>query len=524
MGENITTYRTDLKIFRGTYAEVQKQPTVNMTFYLAWDTQQLFVGNKNGVKVPYTGRYEKDISDRLSLFKDEVRVSQDKLRNEISEDNNAFKDEVIAELDDITKSINEKVSEAIDAQTKDLIESKIIPEVLKQLHAETLATKDDINTLQGFINQNSSAISTNASNIEQNSSSINSIRTSLESTKTNVAKNSEDIAKLTEKVNSLDNTIVADKVAELEGNYNTLNSTVETHTSEISTIKTDINNNTQKISELTAKAEIYDSYNSRISANETGIQTLNQNLTTAKNELSERIDNINPGDVLPEFTTADSGKVLGITKDGQLGWIKASTAPVIKENIDAGFTLTVNPIESYLQKAPIQLTIRANVSHKNAIKSATLEFNGTSETIFTGEATSYIKTISNLSVETAKTITFTLRGEAADETETQKFTATSKSATFTTITQWYVGVEGNTLERIEPNTTTFNVNIAENNSTVVLYATNGSMTFSSGGFEFPYDEVLGDQSYTASDGLEISGYYKYVFRNMDAGTVTFQKK
>ena len=50
------------------------------------------------------------------------------------------------------------------------------------------------------------------------------------------------------------------------------------------------------------------------------------------------------------------------------------------------------------------------------------------------------------------------------------------------------------------------------------------MTFSSGGFEFPYDEVLSGQSYTASDGLEISGYHKYVFRNMDAGTVTFQRK
>lgn len=524
MGENITTYRTDLKIFRGTYAEVQKQPTVNMTFYLAWDTQQLFVGNKNGVKVPYTGRYEKDISDRLSLFKDEVRVSQDKLRNEISEDNKAFKDEIITELNNITDNIDNKVSEAIDAQTKDLIESKIIPEVLDRLDTKTFATKDDINTLQGFINQNSSAISTNASNIEQNSTSINSIRTSLDSTVTKVTKNSEDIAKLTEKVNSLDNTIVADKVAELEENYNTLNSAVKNHTSEISTIKTNIDTNTQKISELTAKAETYDSYDSRISANETGIQTLNQNLTTAKNELSERIDNINPGDVLPEFTTADSGKVLGITKDGQLGWIKASTAPVVKENIDAGFTLTVDPIKSYLQQAPIQLTIRANVSHKNAIKSAILEFNGTSETIFTGEATSYIKTISNLSVETEKEITFTLSGEAADETETQKFTATSKSATFTAIKQWYVGVEGNTLERIEPNTTTFNVNVAENNSTVVLYATIGSMTFSSGGFEFPYDEVLSGQSYTASDGLEISGYYKYVFRNMDAGTVTFQKK
>lgn len=524
MGENITTYRTDLKIFRGTYAEVQKQPTVNMMFYLAWDTQQLFVGNKNGVKVPYTGRYEKDISDRLSLFKDEVRTSQNKLRNEISEDNKAFKDEVIAELDDITKNINKKVSEAIDAQTKDLIETKIIPEVLKQLNADTLATKNDINTLQGLINQNSSAISTNASNIEQNSSSINSIRDSLNSTKANVTKNSEDIAKLTEKVNSLDNTVVANKVAELEGNYNTLNSTVKTHTSEISTIKTNINNNTQKISELTAKAETYDSYDSRISANEAGIQTLNHNLTTAKNELSDRIDNINPGDVLPEFTTADSGKVLGITKDGQLGWIKASTAPVIKENIDAGFTLTVDPTKSYLQQAPIQLTIRANVSHKNAIKSATLEFNGTSETIFTGEATSYIKTISNLSIETAKEITFTLSGDVADETETQKFTANSKSVTFTARKQWYVGVEGNTLEIIDPNTATFNVNVAENNSTVVLYATTGSMTFSSSGFEFPYDEVLSNQSYTASDGLEISGYYKYVFRNMDAGTVTFQKK
>ena len=183
MGENITTYRTDLKIFRGTYAEVQKQPTVNMTFYLAWDTQQLFVGNKNGVKVPYTGRYEKDISDRLSLFKDEVRTSQNKLRDEIFEDNKAFKNEVIAELGEITDNINEKVAEAIDAQTKDLIETKIIPEVLKQLKADTLATKADINTLQGFINQNSSAISANASNIEQNATSINHIRTSLKSSK-----------------------------------------------------------------------------------------------------------------------------------------------------------------------------------------------------------------------------------------------------------------------------------------------------------------------------------------------------
>ena len=523
MGENITTYRTDLKIFRGTYAEVQKQPTVNMTFYLAWDTQQLFVGNKNGVKVPYTGRYEKDISDRLSLFKDEVRTSQNKLRNEIFEDNKAFKNEIVTELDDITKNINKKVSEAIDAQTKDLIEIKIIPEVLDRLEADNLATKDDINTLQGFINQNSSAISANASNIEQNSTSINSIRTSLESTVANVAKNSEDIAKLTEKVNSLDNTVVADKVAELEENYNTLNSTVENHTSEISAINTNINNNTQKISELTAKAETYDSYDSRISANETGIQTLNQNLTTAKNELSERIDNINPGDVLPEFTTADSGKVLGITKDGQLGWIKASTAPVVKENVDAGFTLSVTPTESYLQQAPIQLTITANVSHKNAIKSATLKIDETSETIFTGEATSYIKTISNLSVETARDIKFTLTGEPADETETQKFTATSKSATFTAIKQWYVGVEGNTLTKISPSTTTFRVNVAENNSTVVLYA-NENMTFSSGGFEFPYDEVLSGQSYTTDDGLEISGYHKYVFRGMDAGTVTFQRK
>ena len=524
MGENITTYRTDLKIFRGTYAEVQKQPTVNMTFYLAWDTQQLFVGNKNGVKVPYTGRYEKDISDRLSLFKDEIRVSQNKLRDEISKDNEAFKDKIVAELDDITNNINDKVSEAIDAQTKDLIESKIIPEVLKKLNADTLATKNDINTLQGFINQNSSAISANASNIEQNSTSINSIRTSLNSTIADVATNSEDIAKLTKKVNSLDNTVVADKVAELEGKYNTLNSTVGNHTTEISAINTNINNNTQKISELTAKAETYDSYDSRISANEAGIQTLNQNLTTAKDELSQRIDNINPGDVLPEFTTADSGKVLGITKDGQLGWIKASTAPVVKENVDAGFTLTVTPRKSYLQKAPIQLTITANVSHKNAIKSATLEFNETSETIFTEEATSYIKTISNLSVETPREIEFTLSGEVADETETQKFTATSKSATFKVIKQWYVGVEGNTLEIIEPNTPTFRVNVAENNSTVVLYATIGNMTFSSGGFEFPYDEVLSNQSYTASDGLEISGYYKYVFRNMDAGTVSFQAK
>jgi hypothetical protein len=50
---SIEKLTTQLRIVRGKFGEIMAIPTVDMEFYLAWDTQELFVGNKKGVKVPY---------------------------------------------------------------------------------------------------------------------------------------------------------------------------------------------------------------------------------------------------------------------------------------------------------------------------------------------------------------------------------------------------------------------------------------------------------------------------------------
>jgi len=51
--------RRELKIVRGTFAEISAVPTEDMTIYLCWDTKQFAVGNSLGVKVFYN-------SDNLS--------------------------------------------------------------------------------------------------------------------------------------------------------------------------------------------------------------------------------------------------------------------------------------------------------------------------------------------------------------------------------------------------------------------------------------------------------------------------
>lgn len=63
---------SELNVFRGTYAECMAKPTRDMTIYLAWDTQEIFVGNAKGVKVKYgSGQSaDKSIKSFFASFKD----------------------------------------------------------------------------------------------------------------------------------------------------------------------------------------------------------------------------------------------------------------------------------------------------------------------------------------------------------------------------------------------------------------------------------------------------------------------
>ena len=45
--------KRNFEIVRGTKEEIDGIPAKDMTIYLAWDTNEIFVGNSNGAKTPY---------------------------------------------------------------------------------------------------------------------------------------------------------------------------------------------------------------------------------------------------------------------------------------------------------------------------------------------------------------------------------------------------------------------------------------------------------------------------------------
>ena len=66
--------KRNFEIVRGTKKEIDEMPTKDMTMYLAWDTNQIFFGNSEGVKTPYNN--EKKIYDwvnyTLETFEQEI--------------------------------------------------------------------------------------------------------------------------------------------------------------------------------------------------------------------------------------------------------------------------------------------------------------------------------------------------------------------------------------------------------------------------------------------------------------------
>jgi hypothetical protein len=67
--------KKELKIYRGTYDEIVALETEDMALYFSWDTQEIFVGNKFGVKTPYIGGNrlsEREIRGLVTGFTDEL--------------------------------------------------------------------------------------------------------------------------------------------------------------------------------------------------------------------------------------------------------------------------------------------------------------------------------------------------------------------------------------------------------------------------------------------------------------------
>ena len=100
MGET-SFLKRDLVIFRGTYEECMNQPTEDMKIYLAWDTQEIYVGNRRGKKVQY-GISKSIINELDARFKE----AQKNVEEYASEFMNKTIEEVLdSRFDDLKKEI-----------------------------------------------------------------------------------------------------------------------------------------------------------------------------------------------------------------------------------------------------------------------------------------------------------------------------------------------------------------------------------------------------------------------------------
>lgn len=112
---NVT--KQELHVFRGTYAECMQQQTEDLEVYLAWDTQEIFVGNKHGVKVKYGGTrgLQSELEKYFSKFRSEVYSDvdlyiQSHVASDVEENIKAFDTRYANEFSNIRKDLSSQIS------------------------------------------------------------------------------------------------------------------------------------------------------------------------------------------------------------------------------------------------------------------------------------------------------------------------------------------------------------------------------------------------------------------------------
>ena len=125
MGQTITN--KDLEVFRGTFRECMAEETVNMKVYLAWDTQEIFIGNKNGAKIKYGGtkKLSIELASYFTEFKNEIYSNIDSYAaNEVSAQVAAAIADFDARNTTALNDLRTEVSAALEAQNT-LVDNKL---------------------------------------------------------------------------------------------------------------------------------------------------------------------------------------------------------------------------------------------------------------------------------------------------------------------------------------------------------------------------------------------------------------
>jgi len=191
MGALITM--KDLRVFRGTYAEIKERPTEDKMIYLAWDTQELFVGNARGVKVKYGGVKNLDnlLVEAFEKFRGDVYQTIDSYASS----------KVEGILAQTVSDINERISSGLSSLQSS--EDAKIEGLSGSITALSSATDTRINALTSDLNSLHVRLADITTSLQGLSNRVNTVDEDIISTRNAVRSNASEILDIRSQLDSL---------------------------------------------------------------------------------------------------------------------------------------------------------------------------------------------------------------------------------------------------------------------------------------------------------------------------------
>lgn len=242
--------KRDLSIFRGTYKECMAQATEDMRIYLAWDTQEIFIGNKLGTKVKYgfnpgmitilMNESESRLLDSCrELIDSEISSQLEGIRSDIT-DMNLNVESALGEIHDVSEDMSTRMDEIERSYNK---VQGYINGFRTELNSQKEAFDESVRKLQTKDNELNQAILNNKSLIETLSGAFDDFKekeynikiAALEKADADLQKKIEDLTTVTNQAN----TALEEKISALREEFENRVAAVETSINE--NINTKIN-------------------------------------------------------------------------------------------------------------------------------------------------------------------------------------------------------------------------------------------------------------------------------------------
>lgn len=530
--------KKDLRIFRGTYKECMAQATEDMKIYLAWDTHEIFVGNRAGGKIKYGGSSSNDKIDIESYFQE--------FRKEIYEKVEEFASLKVNDL--VTPKVEEiiKLIDEFDKRTEERLET-LVDEVYAEVERQFAGLTSQFDTLADTVEGLSSELSTSNENISKNLSDINLLKGQIENLK---GKDTELVSKL----------------QTLEARLNTVSSNVETNTSNIAALASNLSTLESDITGLTGSISRIDTNIDEIEANidnvEKSIEVVSGKIDSKLSKKDaddlylnkDALDNINISGAYVAYKTGDDiakeiGELSDISEFAPTFCILDST---VNEDYNAGtfyfysngeiievatggetkveeiistismvstatdFTDATNIEE--VNDTPLSVEFKVSINNMDAVDGnlVTIKYGTSTEKVdISAKDAVFIKTVS-VPRESVGSYKISASATAKAATKRYKYTVNGASKTYSIYKPCFIGTDESNLTKLGRNYTgTWGPDKTSKDTSgnvLYIYTTGTISKITMNGFGYSFSLV--DDSYTLNvNGVDCT-YYKYSLGNI----------